>query len=86
MGIPGNPADLGSIISLMGEFGRYVLIGENPFNIELMWQRMYAERHDFRHPSLYATPVISAFGDGVVGHSREGDRPTGLQPIGREVS
>ena len=21
---------------------------------------MYAERHDFRHPSLYATPVISA--------------------------
>ena len=36
------------------------LIGENPFNIELLWQRMYGERHDFRHPSLYATPVISA--------------------------
>ena len=59
-GYSGNVIDLRSIISLMEEFGRYVLIGENPFNIELLWQRMYGERHDFRHPSLYATPVISA--------------------------
>ena len=52
--------DLQSMISLLEEYGRYVLIGENPFNIELLWQRMYGSRHDFRHPSLHSTPAISA--------------------------
>jgi 2-dehydro-3-deoxyphosphogalactonate aldolase len=52
--------DLKSQISLIEEFvGQYV-IGEDPFRIERIWDRMYASRHDFRHPSLYATPVISA--------------------------
>ncbi len=51
--------DLKSQISLIEELvGQYV-IGENPFNIERIWDRMYASRHDFRHPSLYATPVMS---------------------------
>ena len=40
-------------------FENYVL-GENPLNIELIWDKMYASRHDFRHPSLYATPAMSA--------------------------
>ena len=54
-----NVGDLKSQISLIEELvGQYV-IGENPFNIERIWDRMYASRHDFRHPSLYATPVIS---------------------------
>ncbi len=52
--------DLKSQISLIEELvGQYV-IGEDPFNTERIWDRMYASRHDFRHPSLHATPVISA--------------------------
>ena len=52
--------DLKSQIHLIEEMGREFIIGENPFNIERLWDRMYASRHDFRHPSLHATPVISA--------------------------
>ena len=55
-----NIADLKTQIGLIEEMVRNFVIGENPFNIERTWDRMYASRHDFRHPSLYATPVISA--------------------------
>ena len=55
-----NLVDLKSHISLIEEMGRQFVIGENPFNIERIWDRMYATRHDFRHPSLQATPVLSA--------------------------
>ncbi len=55
-----NLDDLVSQISLIKELAGQYVIGENPFNIERIWDRMYASRHDFRHPSLYATPVISA--------------------------
>lgn len=55
-----NLVDLKSQIHLIEEMGREFIIGENPFNIERLWDRMYASRHDFRHPSLHATPVISA--------------------------
>ncbi len=52
-------ADLKTQVGLIEEMVRNYVIGENPFNIERIWDRMYAARHDFRHPSLYATPVIS---------------------------
>ena len=52
--------DLKSQISLIEEMARLYVIGENPFNIERIWDRMYGARHDFRHPSLQATPVLSA--------------------------
>jgi 2-dehydro-3-deoxyphosphogalactonate aldolase len=52
--------DLKSQISLIEEFVGQFVIGENPLNIELIWDKMYGTRHDLRHPSLYATPVISA--------------------------
>lgn len=52
--------DLKSQVSLIEEFAGQFVIGENPLNIELIWDRMYGTRHDLRHPSLYATPVISA--------------------------
>ncbi len=55
-----NLGDLKSQVSLIEELAGQYVIGENPFNIERIWDRMYASRHDFRHPSLYATPVISA--------------------------
>ena len=47
-------------ISLIEEIGRQFVIGENPFQIEKIWQRAYGSRHDFRHPSLHATPALSA--------------------------
>ena len=52
--------DLKSQISLIEEMVRQYVVGENPFNIEKIWDRMYASRHDYRHPSLHATPVLSA--------------------------
>lgn len=53
-------SDLKSQVSLIEEFVGQFVIGENPLNIERIWSRMYGARHDLRHPSLYATPVISA--------------------------
>ena len=55
-----NLDDLQTQIHLIKELVEQYVIGEDPFNIERIWDRMYASRHDFRHPSLYATPVISA--------------------------
>ncbi len=52
-------ADLKSQIGLIEEMAGLFVIGQNPFNIELIWDRMYSARHDFRHPSLQATPVLS---------------------------
>ncbi len=56
-----NLIDLKSHVNLLEELGRQFVVGEDPFNIELIWDRMYASRHDFRHPSLHATPALSAF-------------------------
>ena len=52
--------DIKSQVSLIEEFVGQFVMGENPLNIELIWDRMYGTRHDLRHPSLYSTPVISA--------------------------
>ena len=52
--------DMKSQIALIHEIGRQYLIGENPFNVELIWQKVFGDRHDFRHPSLHATPALSA--------------------------
>ena len=51
--------DLQSQTSLIHELAGQFVVGENPFNIERIWDRMYSARHDFRHPSLQATPVLS---------------------------
>ena len=55
-----NLGDLKSQIALIQEMGNQFVIGEDPFRIEWIWDRMYASRHDYRHPSLHATPVLSA--------------------------
>ncbi len=52
--------DLKSQVALIEEFVGQFVMGQNPLNIELIWDKMYGTRHDLRHPSLYATPVISA--------------------------
>ena len=52
--------DLKSQVALIEEFVGQFVLGEDPSNIELIWDRMYGTRHDLRHPGLYSTPVISA--------------------------
>ena len=52
--------DLKSQVNLIEEFVGQFVIGQNPLNIELIWDKMYGTHHDLRHPSLYGTPVISA--------------------------
>ena len=47
-------------ISLIHNLVAQFVIGANPFDVEMIWQRMFATEHDFRHPSLFATPAMSA--------------------------
>ena len=52
--------DIKTHVQMIEEFVGQFVIGQNPLNIELIWDKMYGTRHDLRHPSLFATPVISA--------------------------
>ena len=45
---------------LIEALAREFVIGANPFDIELLWQRIYATHHDYRHPGLSSTPALSA--------------------------
>lgn len=56
----GNATNLDAQISLLQDLGQQFVIGENPFDVEKLWQRVYASRHDYRHPSLSMTPALSA--------------------------
>jgi galactonate dehydratase len=56
----GGITNLKPQISLIHDLCERYVIGENPFNIERIWQRVYAGVHDYRHPGLYATPALSA--------------------------
>jgi 2-dehydro-3-deoxyphosphogalactonate aldolase len=47
-------------VSLIEDLAREFVIGADPFDIEALWQRMYAARHDYRHPGLTYTPAMSA--------------------------
>ncbi len=55
-----HATNLAPQIALFHELAETFLIGEDPFNIERLWQRIFASRHDLRHPSLFYTPAISA--------------------------
>ena len=52
--------DLKSQVNLVKELVGQIVLGEDPLNTELIWDKMYGTWHDLRHPSLYATPVIRA--------------------------
>lgn len=56
----GHSLDLTSQISLIKQLCEEFVIGKSPFDIEKMWQHIYMTRHDYRHPSLYGTPALSA--------------------------
>jgi len=47
-------------VNLIQELAQQFAIGSDPFDVEMLWQRMYAARHDLRHPGLDSTPAISA--------------------------
>jgi galactonate dehydratase len=47
-------------VALIETLAEQFVIGANPFDIELLWQRIYAEHHDYRHPGLSSTPALSA--------------------------
>ncbi len=56
----GHAADLRSQIQLIETMCEEFVVGQSPFDVEKLWHRIYGTRHDYRHPSLYATPAISA--------------------------
>ena len=47
-------------ISLIKDLGQQFVIGADPFEVEKLWQRIFASRHDYRHPGLDSTPALSA--------------------------
>ena len=61
----GNWQDFKSQIALIHETAEAFVIGENPCNIENIWQNAYGSRHDYRHPSLHYTSVLSALEVGL---------------------
>lgn len=56
----GHATNLDSQISLIKDLVEQFVIGSSPFNIEAIWQRIFASRHDYRHPGLDSTPALSA--------------------------
>ncbi|HRW10050.1 MAG TPA: mandelate racemase/muconate lactonizing enzyme family protein [Caldilineaceae bacterium] len=56
----GGGTKLAAQVSLFQDLCEEYVIGANPFDVELLWQRIFAARHDHRHPSLLLTPAISA--------------------------
>jgi len=58
--VTGGITDLAAQIALLTHLAEQFVIGQNPFNIERIWQRMFATPHDYRHPSMDRTPAISA--------------------------
>ena len=56
----GHTPDLKSQVALLHDFAERFVVGASPFDIEAIWQRAYASNHDYRHPSLYGTPALSA--------------------------
>ena len=56
----GHAADLRAQIQLLETMCEEFVVGQSPFDVEKLWQRIYGTRHDYRHPSLFATPTISA--------------------------
>lgn len=58
--VTGGATTLTSQIALLTELCEQFVVGESPFQVERIWQRMFAARHDYRHPGMDSTPAISA--------------------------
>ena len=51
---------LESQMKLIENLAQQFVIDADPFQIELLWQKIFASEHDFRHPGLDSTPALSA--------------------------
>ena len=58
--VSGGVLELGSQVSLLSELCDVGVVGKSPFDIERIWQDLYANPHDYRHPGLSKTPAMSA--------------------------
>ena len=56
----GQAANLESQIRLIRDLAEQFVIGASPFDVETIWQKIFASRHDYRHPGLDSTPALSA--------------------------
>lgn len=56
----GNAINLDAQMRLLQDLGEQFVIGSNPFQVEKLWQTIFASRHDYRHPGLDMTPALSA--------------------------
>ncbi|MCY4117533.1 MAG: hypothetical protein OXF55_11645 [Caldilineaceae bacterium] len=56
----GNARNLDAQVRLIKDLGEQFVIGASPFEIEKLWQTIFASRHDYRHPGLDMTPALSA--------------------------
>jgi 2-dehydro-3-deoxyphosphogalactonate aldolase len=81
----GGVTNLKPQISLLQDLFKRYIIGQNPFDIEKLWQKLYASVHDYRHQGLYATPAISAieraYGYFEPGGAMENPKVAGEQAI-----
>jgi galactonate dehydratase len=58
--VTGGVTNLAPQIALLNDLCEQFVIGQNPFNVELIWQRMFSTPHDYRHPGMDRTPAMSA--------------------------
>ena len=56
----GNATNLDAQVRLIKDLGEQFVVGSNPFEVEKLWQTIFASRHDYRHPGLDMTPALSA--------------------------
>ncbi|HEX5416291.1 MAG TPA: mandelate racemase/muconate lactonizing enzyme family protein [Chloroflexota bacterium] len=58
--VSGGATDLAPQVALLHHLAEQFVVGQNPFHVERIWQRMFAASHDYRHPGMDRTPAISA--------------------------
>ncbi|MFN0073472.1 MAG: mandelate racemase/muconate lactonizing enzyme family protein [Chloroflexota bacterium] len=58
--VTGGVTNLAPQIALLNDLFEQFVLGENPFNVEKIWHRMFATPHDYRHPGMDRTPAMSA--------------------------
>jgi len=58
--VTGHSLNLKSQIELLHDLADRFVIGQDPFQVERIWQAMYGTLHDYRHPGMNQTPAMSA--------------------------
>ena len=58
--VTGHNLNMKSQIELLHDLAERFVIGQDPFQIEKIWQAMYGTLHDYRHPGMSHTPAMSA--------------------------